>query len=116
MLTNSLCLLCGAAEGLDTSRIEKILPFNGKENLGFEVIPNTLSMNGFRFDALLKLNREKYGPMILEEIDQDFGYSWQTAPPPSGRLYWDSGTLTTPEAFAMDGPPCLCITIIFWRT
>ena len=38
------------------------------------MIPNTLSMNCFRFDALLKADRVKYGPIILEEIDRDFGY------------------------------------------
>lgn len=74
VLANSLCLLCGAADTVDSSRILQILPFNGRETLGLEVIPNTLSMNCFRFDALLKADRAKYGPMILEEIDRDFGY------------------------------------------
>ena len=90
VLTNSLCLLCGAADGLDTAAIERLLVGNGRhmaaalgaelvsgplgeknyENCGRLVIPNTLSMNCFRFDALLRVSRAKYAPVILDEIDQ----------------------------------------------
>lgn len=72
VLVNSLCLLCGAAEGLDTTNILRILATNGEDNLGLDVIPNTLSMNSFRFDALLKADFEKYKPVILDEIDRDY--------------------------------------------
>lgn len=74
VLTNSLCLLCGAAEGLDCENILRILATNGKDNLGLDVIPNTLSMNSFRFDALLKADFEKYKPIVLDEIDRDYLY------------------------------------------
>ena len=74
VLTNSLCLLCGAAEGLDISRILMILEHNGGEFEGFTVVPNTLSMNSFRFDALLKTDAEKYRDVILNEIDRDYLY------------------------------------------
>ena len=74
VLTNSLCLLCGAAEGLDTSVILQILEHNGGEYEGFKVIPNTLSMNSFRFDALLKVDAKKYRSVILDEIDRDYLY------------------------------------------
>ena len=70
VLTNSLCLLCGAAEGVDKRRILTILCANGAADTGLNVTPNTLSMNCFRFDALLHENREKYAPAILDEIDR----------------------------------------------
>ena len=72
VLTNSLCLLCGAADGLDTSVILTILASNGDGGCGRTVIPNTLSMNGFRFDALLKEDRATYGPIILDELDRTY--------------------------------------------
>ena len=68
VLTNALCLLCGAADGLDTTTMEAVLACNGE---GFaDCIPDTLSMQSFRFDALLRANREKYTPIILDEIDR----------------------------------------------
>jgi hypothetical protein len=68
VLTNALCLLCGAADGLDTTTIETVLSCNGE---GFaDCIPDTLSMQSFRFDALLRSDREKYTPIILDEIDR----------------------------------------------
>ena len=72
VLTNALCLLCGAADGLDTTTMEAVLACNGA---GFDdCIPDTLSMQSFRFDALLRRNREKYAPVILDEIDRTFLY------------------------------------------
>ncbi len=38
------------------------------------MIPNTLSMNSFRFDALLKTDAEKYRDVILDELDRDYLY------------------------------------------
>ena len=74
VINNAVCLLCGAAEGLDTTNIMKILAANGSADLDYEVIPNTLSMNSFRFDALLREDREKYAPVILDEIRRDYKY------------------------------------------
>ena len=74
VLTNALCLLCGAADGVDTQTILKILAANSAADTGLYVIPNTLSMNGFRFDALLRENRERYAPVILDELDRDYLY------------------------------------------
>jgi len=70
VLTNSVCLLCGAADDVDKENIIKILTQNGAGELEYNVVPNTLSMNSFRFDALLNLDKEKYAPVILEEIDR----------------------------------------------
>ena len=72
VLTNSLALLCGACDGLDKSVIVKVLLDNGPADTALKVIPNTLSMNCFRFDALLRLDREKYAPLIIDEIDREY--------------------------------------------
>ena len=74
VLTNALCLLCGAAEGVEKSVILQILAANGAADTGLYVIPNTLSMNSFRFDALLREDRTKYAPVILGELDRDYLY------------------------------------------
>lgn len=72
VLTNALCLLCGAADEVDKTNMLRILSTNGKDNCGYTVYPNTLSMNSFRFDALLKLDREAYKQIIIDEIDRDY--------------------------------------------
>lgn len=72
VLTNGLCLLCGAAEGCEKSVIFKILEANGGGGTGLSVIPDTLSMRCFRFDALLRYDREKYRSVILSEIDKTY--------------------------------------------
>ena len=74
VLTNALCLLCGAAENVDKTVMLEILAHNGGQYDGFKVIPNTLSMNSFRFDALLKTDAEKYRDVILDELDRDYLY------------------------------------------
>ncbi len=74
VLTQSLAMLCGAAAGVDTTVMVDVMATNGKDNHGLTVFPNTLSMNAFRFDALLALDREKYGPIILDELDRDYLY------------------------------------------
>jgi len=73
VLTNSLCLLCGAADGVDKSVMLEILTNNGAGKTGLKVVSNTLSMNSFRFDALLKNGEEKFAPIILSEIRAEYG-------------------------------------------
>lgn len=72
VLTNSLCLLCGAAEGVNKETILKVLASNGPADTGLYVLPNTLSMNTFRFDALLSEDAEHYRQVILDEIDRTY--------------------------------------------
>ncbi len=72
VLTNSLCILCGATEGLDKSAILKILLANGAAGTGLSVTPTTLSMNSFRYDALLQENRERFRDTVLEDIDETY--------------------------------------------
>lgn len=69
VLTNSLCLLSGAADGLDHTAICKLLVAND----GVKAIPCTVSMSLYRFEALLKEDRERYAPLILAEIDGVYG-------------------------------------------
>ena len=74
VLTQSLAMLCGAAEDVDTSVMLQAMATNGKTEVGVDLVPNTLSMNAFRFDALIAVDKEKYAPVILDELDRDYLY------------------------------------------
>ena len=68
VLANSLCILCGACpKDLQGVVAEKIV---SEDKL---LIKNTLSMNVFRFDALLSVDKEKYTPYVLSQIDSIYG-------------------------------------------
>lgn len=66
-LSNALAVLCGAAQGGRRKRVCEILarPENG-------LVPVTLSMIGFKYDALLSADK-KYKEVILEDIDRIYG-------------------------------------------
>ena len=72
VLTNSLCLYCGAASTVDlqSSNVLTVLASNSAADTGLDVVPDTLSMVGFRYDALLATDRERFKNVILEEIDR----------------------------------------------
>lgn len=70
VLTNSLCVLCGAAQGIPLDYIQEILSVNGTGNSTVTVVPSTLSMNSFRFDALLKIDFQRAKTVVLDEIDR----------------------------------------------
>ncbi len=75
VLVNAYAVLSGAVEGKDISRIVELLVTNAKNPDGTVmdgIYPNTLSMNAFRFDALLKIDRERFAPMIIDEIDSSY--------------------------------------------
>ena len=74
VLTQSLAMLCGAAEGVDTALMLEAMASNGQIAVEVEILPNTLSMNAFRFDALLAVDRDAYAPVILAELDRDYLY------------------------------------------
>ena len=102
-LTQALCVACGAAEGLDTTTaIMPILTTNGADNGGRIVYPNTLSMNTFRFDALLVLDREKYGPVILDELDRDYLYMLRRG----ATTFWE--LIVGPDSFGGDEAVSMC--------
>lgn len=74
VLTNALCLMCGAANNVDFSHVLKVVADNCGDSDKIVIVPATLSMNCFRFDALLSYDRQKYGTVILNEIDRVYGY------------------------------------------
>lgn len=61
-LGNSLAILCGIA-GEKTA--EKLVSDK-------TVVPITLAMNTFLYEALLKVNKDKYKPFILKDIDKKY--------------------------------------------
>ena len=65
VLVNALCVLCGAADGLDVTNIEKMLKGQGIK----DVYECTLSMSIFRYDALLKID-ERNAEYILKDLDE----------------------------------------------
>lgn len=94
-LANALCILCGACpENLLGALAEKV---------AFGVsdwVQNTLSMNVFRFDALLAADKDKYSEFILEEIDRIYGNMLQNG----ATSFWE----TEKGAADFDGAGSLC--------
>ena len=74
VLTQAMCVLCGAAYCLKQDNITAAISNNGGTIGNIDVIPATLSMACFRYDALLKIDKERYKDTILDEIDRDCGY------------------------------------------
>lgn len=80
VLGNSLCILCGAADGLDTRALcDRLIEDK-------TVTPISLSMLCFFFDALLQTDREHYRSVILDRIEATYrpmvalglGTVWET--------------------------------------
>ena len=100
VLTQSLAMLCGAAEGLDTTRMLEAMANNGRTEGGLSLVPNTLSMNAFRFDALLAVDRAKYAPIILDELDREYLYMLRQG----ATSFWE--TIDGADAFGGAGSLC----------
>jgi hypothetical protein len=100
VLTQSLAMLCGAAEGVDTAVMLQAMATNGKTEVGIDLVPNTLSMNAFRFDALLAVDKEKYAPIILSELDRDYLYMLRCG----ATTFWE--TIIGADDFADAGSLC----------
>ncbi|MBR2021118.1 MAG: family 78 glycoside hydrolase catalytic domain, partial [Clostridia bacterium] len=65
-LVNAFAILCGAAKGEIAEKIaEKLASDN-------DMVPCTLSMRCFKYDALLSINKEKYKDYILCDIDEKY--------------------------------------------
>lgn len=63
-LGNSLAVLCNAVKGKEASTIcEKL--FADKN-----MTPVSLSMLCFKYDACLKINKERYAPLVLKDIEK----------------------------------------------
>ncbi len=67
VLVNALCVLCGAAEGVDLTRISQVL----KGENSHDIIKATLSMAIFRYDALLMIDKNNL-EYILNDIDNNY--------------------------------------------
>ena len=68
-LGNSFAILCGAADKNKQSVIAQ--KFINNDTI---LTKTTLSMTCFKYDALLKIDSEKYKNYILNDIDQKYGY------------------------------------------
>ena len=62
-LGNSLAILCGAADGETANAIAVKLTDPESDLTGI-----TLSMKGFKYDALLSVDQDKYAPYVLADI------------------------------------------------
>ena len=62
-LVNSLCILADVATPLEGAKIAQMLT-----NSASGLTPATLSMLCFKYDALLKVDAEKYSPYIYNEL------------------------------------------------
>ena len=71
-LVNALCVLSHASDKLDLSNIEKILKYNESFDDKY-VIPITLSMHVFRYDALLQIDKDNK-EFVLNDIDETYLY------------------------------------------
>jgi len=100
VLTQSLALLCGAAEGVDTAVMLEAMATNGETRNGPGLVPNTLSMNSFRFDALLREDRETYASVILDELDRDYLHMLRRG----ATAFWE--TIEGADAFGDAGSLC----------
>ncbi len=67
VLVNALAVLCGAAEGREAVALAEKL---ADRSLCWT--PATLSMVCFQYDALLKVDRDKYRDFILNDIDSKY--------------------------------------------
>lgn len=67
VLVNALGILCGAVEGAEAEKLARKLSDHAN---GWT--PATLSMVCFLYDALLKVDREKYRSFILKDIDTKY--------------------------------------------
>ena len=100
VLNQALAVLCGAADGLDTTVILEAMATNGRCESKVPLVPNSLALNSFRFDALLAADREKYAPMILDELDRDYLHMLRAG----ATTFWED--LGGADAFAGAGSLC----------
>ncbi len=85
-LGNSLAILCGAISGQEAHALcERIMTDS-------EMAPITISMQCFKYDALIKTNKEKYAAVVLEDIEKNY------------KVMMDYGSTTVWELETMDGP------------
>ena len=92
---NAFAVLCGAATGERAEAVcERIAGNRG------ELVPATLSMRGFKYDALLSVDPAKYRDFILGEIDRDYGSMLEAG----ATSFWE--TMEGEAAFHRAGSLC----------
>ena len=91
---NAFVILSGAARGEIAERVCRAMTED------VTMTAATLSMRGFVYDALLAVNRERYAPYILSEIDRDYGYMLSQG----ATSFWE--TIQGAEAFHNAGSLC----------
>ncbi len=105
-LGNAYAILCGAAPADIAKHVcEALASDNG-------MIAATLSMKAFKYDALLKIDEEKYTEHILNEIDKNYAYMLNQG----ATSFWE--TLKGAEDFHNAGSLChgwSAIPIIYYR-
>jgi len=94
-LANALCILCGACLDPYLQEVSEKVAYGDDA-----WVKNTLSMNIFRFDALLQASKEKYSEFILQEIDKIYGAMLQE----NATSFWE----TEKGAADFDGAGSLC--------
>ncbi len=70
VLANALGILCGVADGLDKTSMIKAILLNGWDSENMQVIGASLSMHAFRYDALIREDKELYKEQILADLDK----------------------------------------------
>lgn len=63
-LGNSLAILCGAIQGEEAKTLCE------RMRVDMDMTPISLSMKCFLYDAWLKVERDKYGPVILQDLEK----------------------------------------------
>lgn len=105
-LGSALAVLCGAAKGRVAERVCEQLAAGDRK------IPVTFSMRGLKYDALLKVDRERYAGYILREIDATYASMLDRG----ATSFWE--TLRGSEDFAGAGSLChgwSAIPIVYYR-
>lgn len=94
-LANALCILAGACPADKQEEIADKLAY------GYDGwVQNTLSMDKFRYDALLAVNEAKYAPAILKGIDKTYSYMLNEG----ATSFWE--TIKGQADFALAGSLC----------
>ena len=98
VLANALGYLCGAVPKCEEERLLQSILHN-RGNGKAEVIPATLSMHTFRYEALLKADRDRYKQSVLEEIDEVYSKMLMKG----ATSFWE-----TEDALAYEDAASLC--------
>jgi len=107
-LVNALAVLCGALSDEEAENICEILAGDN------ELTKVSLSMVCFKYDALLKVDRDKYKNYILDDLK----YTYKAMLDEGATTFWETekgeSDFIMPEVFVTDGVECLYIISIYF--